>query len=553
MLKQIKIKNLALISECEISFEPGFCVVTGETGAGKSVFLTSLKLCAGERATTQMIRNGEEKASVEGIFDIAALPQVLAKLTAMGIDPEEGEITIQREILANGKSRARINGSIVNLTDLSEIGEQLIQLHGQSEQVLLRDIRTHIEMLDAFGGHQNEIEIYQAAWREWQRNLSEDAELRKRASELAQQKEFLHFQADELTKAHLIAGEDTELEAKLSAATGAESERKLIAESIELLDGDAGINERFSSLEHALANLAGNNKSIAEFAAQLKDSSITLRELSRELATLRRAQPLSQAEIERHNTRIALLQKLQRKYRTTLDGLIELRDRRKQELATLDNLDDELILLQKRVQEWHERTIAAGQALHALRIKSASRMDTEVQVRIRELGMGKATFCTQIEAVAPTPAGIDRVEFLMAPNAGEGRKPLRQAVSGGELSRVLLAFKSVMAARDLIPVLIFDEVDSGISGEIAHRIGECLRGLGQSHQVLTITHLHQVACRAERQLRVTKTEQGGRTFTHITSLDSQARILEIARMLGDPKSETVLHHAKQILENPHSA
>jgi DNA repair protein RecN (Recombination protein N) len=277
-----------------------------------------------------------------------------------------------------------------------------------------------------------------------------------------------------------------------------------------------------------------------------------LRELSRELTTMRRAQPLSQAEIERNNSRIALLQKLQRKYRTTLDGLIELRDRRKQELATLDNLDGELLLLSKRVQEWHNRMLEAGQALRALRLKAAKRMDADVQARIRELGMGKATFCTQIEDSEAGPLGLDRVEFLMAPNAGEGRKPLRQAVSGGELSRVLLAFKSVMAARDLIPVLVFDEVDSGISGEIAHRIGECLRDLGQSHQVLTITHLHQVACRAERHLRVTKNEQEGRTFTYITPLDHPARILEIARMLGDPKSDAVLHHAQQLLENPHA-
>jgi DNA repair protein RecN (Recombination protein N) len=551
MLKQIRISNLALIQDADISFEPGFTAVTGETGAGKSVFLTSLKLCAGERATAQMIRNGEEKALVEAIFAVNHLPAVLAKLESMGIDTDDGEIAIQREILASGKSRARINGALVNISDLSALGDMLIQLHGQSEQVLLRDVRTHVDLLDAYGDHAKALQSYQLAWKDWQRSLQEEGDLRKKASELSQQKEFLQFQSEELTKANLVAGEDAALEARLSESEGQEQKRRYIDQSLDLLDGDEGMLDKLSSLQKAIGSLAAQSKAIAALAPQIEESEIIFRELLRELRGTGKSEGPSAAEIEKINGRMAQFQKLQRKYHTDLSGLIELRDRRRKELSTLENLDDELSLLERRVKEGHKKVLETAKVLHDLRIASALRMDTAVQSQIRELGMAKATFSTAMEPSEPTPSGQDRVEFMMAPNAGEGKKSLRLAVSGGELSRVLLAFKSVLATRDLIPVLVFDEVDSGISGEIAHRIGTCLHELGKSHQVLTITHLHQVASRANAQFSVSKHELESRTHTQITPLHGTTRIQEIARMLGDPKSEAVLLHARKLLEEKH--
>lgn len=552
MLKQIRIQNLALIPKAEINFHPGFCAVTGETGAGKSVFLTSLKLCAGERATTQMIRNGEDKAIVEALFQVSHLPDVLAKLESMGVDPDDGEITIQREILSNGKSRARINGSQVSLADLSELGDSLVQLHGQSEQILLRDIRTHIQMLDSFGNLGETRAAYQSAWQEWQKCLREESELRQQATNLAQQREFLGFQADELSKANLQGGEDLVIEERLAEANGEQSRRKHLDESLELLEGEPGIVAQVAQLERALVHLSQQNKGMSELATQVGESQILFREMTRELRALGKGSPLSPAEIERDNARIALLQRLQRKYRTDLNGLIELRERRKQELSTLDNLDSALEQIEKRAKNWRAKVEELGNHLHSVRTSTAKRMDQEVQSQVRNLGMANARFATRIEHIDPTALGTDRVEFVMAPNSGEGEKPLRQAVSGGELSRVLLAFKSVMAARDLVPVLVFDEVDSGISGEIAHRIGECLQALGATHQVLTITHLHQVASRASRQLQVSKSETDGRTVTRIEELTGTARIREIARMLGDPNSEAVLQHARQLIEDSHA-
>jgi len=550
MLKSIRIQNLALIQEADIQFEPGFCAVTGETGAGKSVFLTSLKLCTGERATAQMVRHGADKASVEGIFLVQYLPSVCQKLQEMDIELDDGEITIQREIFANGKNRARINGTQVTMADLAQIGEQLLQLHGQSEQILLRDTRTHGHMLDDFGNHNEALLRYQGAWSEWQKSAAEELELRKRATELAAQKDFLQFQEEELRKAHLVAGEDEALSLRLQEASGIETRRKQIDQSLDLLDGAEGIVSKIAALQKNLQGLQ-NHASIAEFLAPLNDADISLHELERALRSLSKAQPLSPAEIERDNSRIALLQRLQRKYRTDLAGLLELRDRRAFELSTLNNLDDELIRLAKRVEKWRAASEEAGLALRTLRQASARKMDRAVEEQIHTLGMAKATFQTRMTPCEPNQFGMDAIEFMIAPNAGEGLKTLRQAVSGGELSRVLLAFKSVLAARDRIPVLVFDEVDSGISGEIAHRIGACLAELGKSHQVLTITHLHQVASRAQNQLFVVKHEIEGRTFTEVKPLDPAHRIQEIARMLGDPHSPAVREHARQLLQETH--
>ncbi|HSQ42788.1 MAG TPA: DNA repair protein RecN [Fibrobacteraceae bacterium] len=552
MLKRLRIQNLALIESADISFAPGFCAVTGETGAGKSVFLTGLRLCAGERSPAQMIRHGAEKATVEAVFQVNSLPQVLSRLEAWGVDSEDGEIVIQRELLAGGKSRARINGSLISQANLSELGDLLVQFHGQSEQVFLRDVRTHLQLLDAYGNHEALLTRYQETWKKWQTCLQEENALRQRAAELAQQKEFLQFQAEELGKAHLVADEDVLLESRLAEASGQEHRQKHLDNALDILDGEQGFVDRFPALQKALNELGQGNSELAEMASSLEQSGILFQELLRNLRKADKggAGP-SPAEIERINARIALLQRLQRKYHTTLEGLIELYGRRRQELSTLENIDAELAQLAQQSGEWREKMRKLGEDLHAQRQVSAKRMDASVQNRIQSLGMDKAEFTTAIQLVEPGPQGMDQVEFLMSPNAGEGYKTLRQAVSGGELSRVLLAFKSVLANRDRIPVLVFDEVDSGISGEVAHRIGECLHELGTTHQVLTITHLHQVACRAHQQLQVAKHESAERTFTEIIPLDGDGRVTELARMLGDPKSPTVLEHARQLLQVHH--
>ena len=499
MLKQLSINGFTLIDHAEVPFRDGFTAITGETGAGKSVLLKALRMVCGDKAQASMVRTGEDKAVIEGIFDISGEPKVQKIVKDLDIDCDD-ELIIRREILENGKGRTRVNGSIVNQADLQEIGENLIQMHGQSEQLLLRDTRTHTQMLDDYAGNGELLGEYGNAWAAWNDVLARIRETEERAKDLAAQKDFLKFQFDELSKAALREGEEEELEEKVSVASKGEAERRILDEIQGILSGDNG------------------------------------------------PKSLSPAEIDRANSRIATIQKLKRKYRTDVAGLIELTEKRKGELESLENLDSDLAELAKEEKKALSELERLAKELSAKRTEAAARFDSAVQSAIQRLGMPKAVFTTHIEPQTLGSNGSEKIEFMLAPNPGEGEKSLQKAVSGGELSRVLLAIKSVMADLDKVPLLIFDEVDSGISGEVGNTIGEALRNLGKHHQVLTITHLHQVASRAQNQLAVSKDEIDGRTFTTVRELDREGRVDELVRMLGGD-SETVREHARHLLEN----
>lgn len=547
MLTNLHIQNLALIQDTTLSLQKGFHAITGESGAGKSIILAGLKLCAGGRANVQMIRQGTNKAQVEATFHITQA-EIQEKLDDMGIDLEDGELIIQREILANGKSRARMNGSLVSQTDLSALGDLLIQFHGQSEQVLLRDIKSHIRMLDAMGSLQSELKDYRLRWKDWQTAIQAHQDAMNQARELAAQKEFLAFQYEELKKANLRQGEEEKLKEQLDQADNAQDSQEWTARALDLLEGDGNIQGHLAELERLIPSLEKQFPQLQDILQQARESHIVLNELTRELQNLPTQEALAPQEIERINARLALLQRLQRKYHCDCTALIELRNQRQQELETLENLDDHLEDLRVAMAEQEKKVRQQAQIISEKRKSAAQKMDQAITTHLQQLGMPAAIFKTLIEPADPGPLGTDQVEFLIAPNKGEGMRPLRKAVSGGELSRILLAFKLVLAGRDAIPVLIFDEVDAGMSGEVAHQIGECLRSLGQYHQVLSITHLHQVASSAHHQIHVYKEEQDERTLTHASFLEPNDRVQEIARMLGDPHSDESQKHAQKILK-----
>ena len=547
MLKQLTINGFTLIAEAEVPFHEGFTAITGETGAGKSVLMKALRMVCGDKSQASMVRTGEEKAVIEGTFDISNEPDVKQILAKLELDDDD-ELIIRREILENGKGRARVNGSVVSLTDLQELGESLIQMHGQSEQLLLRDIRTHAKMLDEYAGNSELLANYTQSYNAWNGVLAEIEKTESRAKELAAQKDFLKFQYDELSKAALRDGEEEELEDKVNVASKSEAEHNLLNEIQALIGCDNGILEQVQNLQYKLRSLAQKIPHYEEDLNALVEVADPFEGICKDLQRLRPAKSMSPADIDKANSRIALIQKFKRKYRTDVAGLIALTEQRKQELDSLENLDADLEELKRKADAHKAETYRLAAVLTEKRREAALKFDSAVQEMLQSLGMPKAKFFTSITEQAPTANGTDRIEFLLAPNPGEGEKSLQKAVSGGELSRVLLAIKSVMADLDKVPLLIFDEVDSGISGETGNSIGEALRNLGKHHQVLTITHLHQVASRAENQLAVSKKEVDGRTFTSITDLDKNGRIEEIARMLGGT-SETVRTHAKQLLEN----
>lgn len=546
MLKQLTINGFTLIAEADVPFHKGFTAITGETGAGKSVLLKALRMVCGDKAQTTMVRTGAEKAIVEGIFDIHDEPRVKEMLDELELDQDD-ELIIRREILENGKGRARINGSVVSLPDLQKLGEELIQMHGQSEQLLLRDTRTHAQMLDNYAGNSEILSDYSKHWTAWNATLAKINDTENKAKELAAQKDFLKFQYDELSKANLREGEEEELEDKVSLASKSETERNTLNEIQSLLGNDNGLLDQLQLLQSKLRNLAIKIPKYENDLNALEEVADPFESICKDLMRLSPAKSLSPMEIDKANSRIALIQKLKRKYRTDVAGLIALTEQRREELSSLENLDADLEELNRELQHHKAELDRVATSLSEKRKISALKFDNAVQGYLRNLGMPKATFKTNITPQAPTPNGCDSIEFRLAPNPGEGEKSLQKAVSGGELSRVLLAIKSVMAELDKVPLLIFDEVDSGISGEIGNSIGDALRNLGKHHQVLTITHLHQVASRAENQLSVAKKEIDGRTYTSIKDLDREGRVDELVRMLGG-ESETVREHAKQLLE-----
>ncbi|OWV00362.1 DNA repair protein RecN [Fibrobacter sp. UWR2] len=546
MLKQLSIDSFALISHADVPFHEGFTAITGETGAGKSVLLKALRMVCGDKAQASMVRTGEEKAVIEGIFDISNEPKVKQILEDMGIDSDD-ELVIRREILENGKGRTRVGGNVVNLADLQNLGEHLIQMHGQSEQILLRDTRTHAQMLDDYAGNGSLLAEYTASWNAWNSILDKIEGTKNKATELAAQKDFLKFQFDELSKANLREGEEEELEDKVNIASKGETERHCLDEIQALLGGDNGLLDQMQLLQAKVRTLASRIPHYEETQNALAEVSDPFESICKDLLRLSPAKSLSPAEIDRANARIALIQKLKRKYRTDVAGLIALTEQRKQELESLENLDADIEELSRQMEKHRAAMELAAKRLTEKRTEAALRFDTAVQGMLRTLGMPKAIFKTSVEKANYSANGADKIEFTLAPNPGEGAKSLQKAVSGGELSRVLLAIKSVMAELDKVPLLIFDEVDSGISGEVGNSIGEALKNLGKHHQVLTITHLHQVASRAKNQLSVSKQVVDDRTYTSVKELDNDGRIEELVRMLGD-NSATVREHAKQLLE-----
>ncbi|MCQ2099280.1 MULTISPECIES: DNA repair protein RecN [unclassified Fibrobacter] len=547
MLKQLSINGFTLISEAEVPFRQGFTAITGETGAGKSVLLKSLRVVCGDKAQGSFVRTGADKAVVEATFDISGEDDVRNVLKELELDDGNDELIIRREVLENGKGRARVNGSVVNLSDLQKLGEELIQMHGQSEQLLLRDTRTHAKMLDDYAGNGNLLTEYAGHWSAWNGIKSKIVETEEKAKNLAAQKDFLKFQFEELSKANLKEGEEEALEEKVNSASKVEAERRYLDEVQGILGGENGLLDQVQLLQAKMRTLAAKVPDYDEDLNALVEVADPFESICKDLMRLSPSAAVSAADIDRANARIAQIQKLKRKYRTDVAGLIELTEQRRTELDSLENLDADLEELERQANKEQAELNRIASLLTEARKNAAERYDSAVSEILHSLGMPKAEFKTSIEEQALTPNGADRIEFLLAPNPGEGFKSLQKAVSGGELSRMLLAIKSVMAELDRVPLLIFDEVDSGISGEVGNSIGDALRKLGKHHQILTITHLHQVASRAENQLAVSKKEIDGRTFTSVVELDRDGRIAEISRMLGGD-SDTVREHAKQLLD-----
>ena len=568
MLRELKIRNLAIIESADLEWGDGFTAVTGETGAGKSILLNARKFILGAKVKADLIRQGADKLRVEAVFDVPPSKGLKAALARLEIEPDGEDIVLERELTPAGKNRCRVNGSVVTAAALEEIGSHLVDLHGQHHQQSLIDPSTHLGFLDGFAKLENQGETYHRSYRAWKELGDRLRAAEEGARKVREQYDFLKFQAKELEKAPLAPGEEERIESELKLQSSLEKVGAGLQASLSMLEGEEG--DMLGNLARLQKELIGFSRSLSPnpFEAHLQALEAArdgLSDLRSALRGFRLPQSADAARLDDLNAKLALIQKLKAKYHTDMAGLVELRDRRKRELDGFENSEADIGDLKAKLVEAFAQAVALAGGLSKKRHEASRAFDKEVNKNLQGLGMEGAVFQTRIRAEVPaaeapgggagasasatalSPTGYDDVEYFLASNPGEPAKPLKQIASGGEISRIMLAIKSALAQSDPRPLLVFDELDTGIGGVTANRVGESLKELAGHHQLIVITHLHQVAAQAARQQKVVKELEGGRTVTRVIPLSAKERVQELARMMGDESSQATLKHARELL------
>ena len=547
MLSLLHIENIAVIESADISFDQGFNVLTGETGAGKSIVIDAISAILGERAYRDMIRTGTTKASVRAVF--TDVPK-LSWFEENGVDYDP-ETVIQREVHLDGKNVCRVNGSLVSVTILRKLGIQLINIHGQHDSASLFDEANHLSFLDAFADNEglrgDYLEKYDAVAklrREIDRMTMDESEKLRRM-------ETLRYQIAEIEKAELEAGEDEELEARRKILQNAEKLSDGMETAVECLcggDDSDGASGLLAQAEYALARLAkftdayaGLHEKIADLMYQVQDAAEEVRDARDDLS-------YSSDELEQIESRLDKIHRLRRKYGTTCTEILEYLDQAKKELDEIEFADDHLEKLKKKLKKAEKTAWDAALELRKNRQETAVSMSERILSELAQLDMPRVQFSCEFTELDLTPAGADAVAFYMSANAGEALKPMSKVASGGELARIMLAMKNVLAERDHVNTLIFDEVDTGVSGRAAQKVAEKLRTVAKHKQVLCVTHLPQLAALANTHLLIAKGERDGRTYTTVTPLDVEGRKKELARIIGGTNiTETTLKSAEEML------
>lgn len=550
MLTELRIRNLAIIEQLTLPLAPGFNVLSGETGAGKSIIVGALGLLLGERADSDVVRGGADKATVEGDFDIGDRPTLRALLDERGLDAGEGVLALKREVAAGGRGRAWVNGSTVTIGVLAEIGAHLVSLHGQHESQALLDEGSQRAILDAFGECTAQAEAVRAAAGELAAVRRTIAELRQRAAEAGRRADWLRHVAGEIADAKLVEGEDTRLEDEARRLEHADELRTLAGGLSEALEGDEeALLTRLGGLQRTLAQLVRIDPSMARVQEQFDAGYYALEAMARELQAYADAVELDPGRLADVQRRRDVVYKLVRKHGPTLADVIAAGARAAEELTLVDGAGAELAALQAREAEGVGALERAAAALTRRRTAAAARLAAEVDQLLPALGMPDGRLAAALLPLAePGPTGAESVEFRVALNVGHDARALARVASGGELSRVLLALKAILARVDDVPTLVFDEVDAGVGGRVGLQVGDALRQVATHHQVFAISHLPQLAARAHHHILVQKGARGGVTTADVRVLAGDDRVLEVARMLGgDPESELSRAHARELL------
>ena len=547
MLSLLHIENIAVIECADISFDRGFNVLTGETGAGKSIVIDAISAILGERAYRDMIRTGTERASVRAVFtEVPEFPWFAEN--GVEYDPET---VISREIHLDGKNICRVNGTLVNVTSLHKLGIQLINIHGQHDSAALFDEENHLAFLDAFADNGKLRASYGERYEAVAKLRREISALTMDEGEKLRRMENLKYQIAEIEKAELEPGEDDRLEERRKVLQNAEKLSNGMETAVECLYGGEdsdGASGLLAQAEYALARLSRFSDSFAALHDRVSDLMYQVQDAAEEVRDARDSLSYSADELEQIESRLDVIHKLRRKYGATCEDILEYLDKAKKELDEIEFADDKLERLKKNLKKAEKEAWDAALALRENRKQAADTMSKRILSELAQLDMPRVQFACRFTETELTANGADAVAFYMSANAGEALKPLSRVASGGELARIMLAMKNVLAEKDQVATLIFDEVDTGVSGRAAQKVAEKLRSVAVHKQVLCVTHLPQLAALANTHLLIAKSERDGRTYTSVTPLDLEGRKRELARIIGGANiTETTLKSAEEML------
>ena len=548
MLSVLHIENIAVIEQAEILFEGGFNVLTGETGAGKSIVIDAISAILGERTYRDVIRTGANRAFVSAIF--TNIPQYdWFSENQVEFDPQE--LQVQREIYADGRNVCRVNGRPVSVASLKKLGGRLINIHGQHDSQQLFDEENHLTYLDAFARDEQELEAYQQAFSAMQSVQREIQKLSMDESEKLRLVETLTFQIEEIRAANLVSGEEEQLKERRKVLQNAEKLSDALRMADEALyggdssDGAAGL---LSNAEHALSRVSTISADMQTLHQKISDLMYSVQDAADELRAMRDDLSYSEGELEEIEERLDAIHKLKRKYGASVEDVLAYLADSEQRLDEIEFASDRIETLKKREAELQKETIRQGEILREKRLSAAQAMESRICDELRQLDMPKIRFVCEFMPQQPMQTGLDSVRFLMSANVGENLKPLSKVASGGELARIMLAMKQVLAQQDGVPTLIFDEVDAGVSGRAAQKVAYKLWTVSKGRQVLCVTHLPQIAAMADAEYTVEKRVENERTYTSVLHLDESGRKQELARLIGGSMiTETTLAGAAELL------
>lgn len=554
MLSLLHIENIALIDRADISFGPGFNVLTGETGAGKSIIIDAISAVLGERTSRDLIRTGEKSALVTALFrDLPHLPW----FDETGVGPDEnGELLLSRKIQGDGKNICRVGGVPCTVVQLKALGSQLIDIHGQHDGQQLLDETCHLGYLDSFGGLEPERTAYQEEYHKLDALRRQIASLQMDEAEKARRVDVLQFQIAELERAALRPGEEEELEERKNILRSADQLMAAVEGAYSCLfgsDSQEGAAGLLAQAGSQLARVADFSKELTELSETVNELRYTAEDAAEGLRDLREAFDFSPQELDQVESRLDQLHRLKKKYGASVQEMLDYLARSREELDQIEMADDTILKLKKQRKEQLAKTREKGALLSQKRQEAAQRLKERIEGELRQLDMPKVCFQAEFGPkpgkLALDETGMDEVRFLMSANVGENLKPIAKVASGGELSRIMLALKNVLAENDSIMTLIFDEVDTGVSGRAAGKVAEKMSRLSQTCQVLCVTHLPQIAAMSDSHYSVHKEERDGRTFTNVEDLDRQGRKEELARLTGGSHlSAAILEGAEELLK-----